>query len=835
MIDLFKCDKKNLTEEELKKYKILKNSIFFDSKWYKKAYNVSGDPYLHYLTYGSDLRYNPSPNFSAIKYDLIYDDVRYKKENQVIHFENKGKYEHLFLWEETITAEDKKKINYAKRLQIENLPLEYDSELQELIVFLVPDVDMVGGGVMSINSIANIMKKNFKKNVIVCTVHSKRTFFKYSNFEANFNIYSFEQLPNYFKSLNNLVLHIPEIYVHHFLYFSTFEQFNWLEKIPNVKINILNQNANYMPRPRWVNYLKKYAKEVTITCAHKSYCTSQLRTSYDASVHLLSTSNMVKYKYVEFEKKQDLLVYSPDFHPMKQKILEEISRNFPNLKMLEIKNMKYKDYLDIIGKAKWMISFGEGLDGYFVESIRSGTIAFSVYNYTFFNNSYDGLENVYVDYNKMLENIVSDMNSLDKKNKYTQIVEKCIKIDKREYNDKEYIDNIKKYLDCDYTFPIKDCLDKRKELILKNPLISIVVATYNGERYIEKQIDSILNLDYKNIEIIVSDDNSTDNTLNILKKYKDNIKVFINNDHGLNSNFVNGIKHSKGDFIALCDQDDIWEANKLDVLLEHIDDFDLVFGNVCVIDKNDEYYKEKHMHDAYECSKTNFYHFSDYIKENTILGCTTLMRSSFVKKYLEIPDGFIYHDWWFVLNAIKNGNGIVFVDEQVIKYRQHGNNTALTTFNSSNWYYKKIIQDCMVRKYFELTYSEDKLLDTDLNYSILKNVFNKYIPSGTNEYFDNNYKYFLSGIKDDLVDMYAILDEANYQYFKDKYIQSSTNLISKNILDTDKSFAQDLDVSENVGIVKRRKMYYIARLIPKPIKKMLKRFISYLYHSYDHF
>lgn len=734
------------TTSEDEKLAFVKKSLFFDKKWYAKTYHINGNEAEHYCNIGYKLGYNPSPKFSRIKYELIYDDVRYVKANPIWHFEKYGKYEPKFLARQYISSEDKKLINKCIKLQDEHISIDYSADIKKLIVFLVPELDIVSGGVMSINSIAKLskkMKKIHDSEVIVCTMPNERTFFKYTKFTSDFNIYRFDQLKDYFKKLESIIINIPEIYVNPFLYFVTPEEQNWIKNIKVSTFNILNQNNDLMPRPRLVNYLRSMANNITITCAHKRYCVPQLRSSYNASVHWLSASNMVKYKYVNYKQKKDILVYSPDYHPMKQIILKRIKDEFPNLQLIEIKNLKYQDYLKLIGKAKWMITFGEGLDGYFAESIRSGTIAFAAYNFTFFNESYDNLKNVYSSYNNMLENIVNDMRKFDNEKIYERIVQKCYQIDQKEYCDSEYIKNIEKYYKGEYTYPFAEVLEKRKNLLNRKPLISIAVATYNGEKYIEKQINSLLNLDYKNIEIIVSDDYSTDNTYKILRKYGNKINLIKNEGkRGLNSNFANAIKKCKGEYIALCDQDDIWEKNKLNILLEHIDDFDLVHGGVSIIDQNDEYHKNKIMHDVYEIDKTRFYKFTDYVKENLLLGCTCLISKKFLDKYIDIPEDTLYHDWWIVLNAIKNGRGIVYVDEEIIKYRQHKNNTAFKTFNSEEWNDKKVAFNSMLLKTLKLNKIEKELLLTDSNYLIIKKVMKKYLPNLTEEFTTQNYSYF---------------------------------------------------------------------------------------------
>ncbi len=738
-------------------YNLVKNSPFFDAKWYKKTYGIKGDAARHYCNVGYKLGYHPSNQFSHIKYELIYEDVRYTKTNPLYHFEKYGKHEPVFLEKEYISNENLARIVKDKKMQDQTIMKEYARDLENLIVFLVPENDTIGGGVMSISSIASVtakMKEIHHSEVMICTVPNEKTFFQYTKFTSPFHIYRFSQLKDYFINLKTITIHIPEIYVYPFLYFLTPEEELWMKSRENLTINILNQNADFLPRPRIVEYLKSMSTKVTMTCAHRSYCVRQLRTSYDISVHWLSTSNFVKYQYKKYQQKKNILLYSPDDNPLKEKILNEIRDNFPTLELLEIRNMSYKDYLKNISNAKYMITFGEGLDGYFSESARSGTLSFAVYNPTFFNERYDGCSNIYESYNAMYENIVKDLKKYDEESLYDKTVKRIIKIDTEEYDDDVYVENIKKYYQGQYTYPIDELLDKRKQLLEKTPLISIAVATYNGEKYIREQVDSLLNLKYKNVEIVVSDDHSTDQTYSILKSFGKKIKLYQNSGRGLNSNFSNAIKHCHGEYIALCDQDDIWEKNKLNVLLEHIDDFDIVHGSVCVINSDGQYYENKDVHKFYEIDKTMKYEFKDYIKENLILGCTSLIRTTFLKNFLDIPDETIYHDWWFALNAIKNGNGVVYVDQQIIKYRQHKYNTSSNTYNEDDWYAKKIAFNKYVLNHFkQLNQFEKKQLLIDSNYNLVKHIFDYYIPIETYTYFNDNYYYFSSRFINSLKDI----------------------------------------------------------------------------------
>ena len=131
------------------------------------------------------------------------------------------------------------------------------------------------------------------------------------------------------------------------------------------------------------------------------------------------------------------------------------------------------------------------------------------------------------------------------------------------------------------------------------------------------------------------------------------------------------------------------------------------------------------MHDVYESDKTKFYHFTDYIGENLMLGCTSLIRREFIMKCFPIPSGVLYHDWWFVLKAIKDGKGICYIDTPVIKYRQHKKNTAKTTFDDPTWYSKKAFFDIVLLNEFKnsLTEQERYAIEADRCWNIMKDLF----------------------------------------------------------------------------------------------------------------
>ena len=120
---------------------------------------------------------------------------------------------------------------------------------------------------------------------------------------------------------------------------------------------------------------------------------------------------------------------------------------------------------------------------------------------------------------------------------------------------------------------------------INHPLVSIIMPSYNHGRHIAKSIDSIIKQTYTNWELIIVDNNSTDNTKKILSKYENNdkIKTFYVKNNGIIAYSRNiGIKNSRADYIAFIDSDDIWLNNKLEICIPVIKSYDLIYHDMSI-------------------------------------------------------------------------------------------------------------------------------------------------------------------------------------------------------------------------------------------------------------
>ena len=104
-------------------------------------------------------------------------------------------------------------------------------------------------------------------------------------------------------------------------------------------------------------------------------------------------------------------------------------------------------------------------------------------------------------------------------------------------------------------------------------MIDILLSTYNGEKFLEAQLDSILKQSYQDYNILIRDDGSSDNTISILNSYKENYpqKIFLidneNKNLGSTGSFLTLLNHSRADLIFFCDQDDVWHSKKISLML----------------------------------------------------------------------------------------------------------------------------------------------------------------------------------------------------------------------------------------------------------------------------
>jgi glycosyltransferase involved in cell wall biosynthesis len=216
-------------------------------------------------------------------------------------------------------------------------------------------------------------------------------------------------------------------------------------------------------------------------------------------------------------------------------------------------------------------------------------------------------------------------------------------------------------------------------------MIDVLLATYNGEKFVGQQIESVINQTYTDWKLIIRDDNSSDNTPKIIKEYAakhpDKIKVLDNgkNNLGVVKNFGELLKASNSDYVCFCDQDDVWFPFKLERTLKMMLENQkrnpgkavLVHSDMVVVDDslnkiNDSFFK-------YQNINPKIKKLSRLLVQNNVTGCSTMINKELKKAILPFKEGVVMHDWYAALVASSIGV-IDHIPYATSMYRQHSDN-----------------------------------------------------------------------------------------------------------------------------------------------------------------
>lgn len=227
---------------------------------------------------------------------------------------------------------------------------------------------------------------------------------------------------------------------------------------------------------------------------------------------------------------------------------------------------------------------------------------------------------------------------------------------------------------------------------LNLPLISIVLTTFNGEHFLQEQLNSLVAQTYTNIEMVVVDDNSTDQTPSILAafaKKHPSIRLYMNSTNlGYIKNFEKACLLAKGEFIALCDQDDSWKPEKISRLYAAIGNFPLIYADSILCNEQLQPIG-KNISDRVNCI-----HFTSPLQQAVfcrIYGHAMLINTLFLKNIAPFPS-IIPHDWWIAFNATIQG-GIQYLPLPLSFYRQHSKNIFGAAGGKRNKNLKRISQE----------------------------------------------------------------------------------------------------------------------------------------------
>lgn len=230
---------------------------------------------------------------------------------------------------------------------------------------------------------------------------------------------------------------------------------------------------------------------------------------------------------------------------------------------------------------------------------------------------------------------------------------------------------------------------------MRNQNISVCMATYNGEKYLREQINSILLQLQEADELIIVDDNSTDSTRAILKSYSDDRINLIFNEHniGVNKNFEKAIINAKNRYIFLADQDDIWTEGRVNIMFKEFQNLKtfVVSGNFLNIDEHglplSSPYKRLNSRDS---NKKTSNIFNIFIGNAAYFGCAMAFSREILDIILPFPDYIESHDLWIAMAGILL-NGNVHCDSNVLYRRIHCNNVSLVSRKVTSVVFSRII------------------------------------------------------------------------------------------------------------------------------------------------
>ena len=202
-------------------------------------------------------------------------------------------------------------------------------------------------------------------------------------------------------------------------------------------------------------------------------------------------------------------------------------------------------------------------------------------------------------------------------------------------------------------------------------MISVCMAVKNGEAYIGEQINSIVCQLAAGDELIVSDDHSTDSTLDIVKSFDDQrIRMFSSSHYGAIHNFELALSRSSGDVIFLADQDDVWHSDKLSTMLPHFEEFDLVVCDCTLVGD-----QQNVICDSFFEWNGSGKGFLRNLISNSYMGCCMGFRRSVLKKALPFPRSIASHDFWIGMVAETHFKP-VFVKNKLVSHRIHDSNAS---------------------------------------------------------------------------------------------------------------------------------------------------------------
>jgi len=247
-----------------------------------------------------------------------------------------------------------------------------------------------------------------------------------------------------------------------------------------------------------------------------------------------------------------------------------------------------------------------------------------------------------------------------------------------------------------------------------NVKVDILLATYNGDKYIEEQLDSLINQTYTDWKLIVHDDGSKDRTVEIIKEYSSKYpsKIELIEDSiktgGAKNNFSHLMNFSTSPYIMFCDQDDVWVKNKIEMFYKKIIESEKLYRGVPIVVFSDLIVVNEELQvvckSMMKSQKLPFIIAESYelLKcQNIITGCAMMFNKQALLGSIPVPKDILMHDWWVSLVTAKKGKNI-YLNEKTVLYRQHASNVVGHQRISVRYVLNKIFSRKIIIDFFEI-------------------------------------------------------------------------------------------------------------------------------------
>lgn len=404
----------------------------FSTPYYRARYNDIGvdvNPLCHFITQGASEGRDPHPGFDTNWYRNKYMRGLPSTDNPLIHFLSVGIHidavpHVLFPVEQyrlelgEAMARDIHPLVHAlqhKRLKFEVPKLTVDEEttiamrraevskFDQIDAFLTFNVDAISGGIFSIFSIVEEMR-HLGRQTALFSLPGGDPIVRYKRFNNHELILPFGDLISAIGLKRIRSIHVPEVILPVLI-----EQFGEIfrkSELKDITLNILNQNGELMPEKHvYQEFINRFHK-TTMTTAHERYSTALHAERWGVPIKHISTyMSYDDYQIRKFPSKKNVILLSPDRMVGDEVVLDQLQSSFGGYYVYRVAALHYEFYKFCIGWCKFCITFGEGLDNYFIETTFTGGIAFAVYNPVFMPTSMKALPNVFGSLPEMKEKL----------------------------------------------------------------------------------------------------------------------------------------------------------------------------------------------------------------------------------------------------------------------------------------------------------------------------------------------------------------------------------------------------------------------------------------------